>query len=143
MRVYIPATPADLVSLAAGHPVPAGLGFAATAGVQATYGPGDDDEYEHAAMSAAAAVSRERQGTTYRRVVIAADAEVIVRDDASGEVDVPEVPPSQIASVHVDEKAHVASDVHNQDNDDDAADLLWFGVQELDQLIQLEREDRS
>lgn len=137
MRVYVPATLADLEQLVASGRVNASTAFAVTDALAAAYGPGEDEEYEHSAMSAAAAASRLAQGDTWRRVVIAADvADVTVIDAIQGEVRLAEaLSLSEVVSVHVDQQPS-----SGELPDDDAADLQWFATQELDDLVKGEQQ---
>ena len=132
MRIYVPATFEDLAVLARQGQMAAPVAFAVTEAFAAAYGPGEDEEYEHSAMCAAAAASRAAQGPSWRRVVLAADyLDVEVVDASHGQVALRgPLPIHKVVSIHVDESASEA-----ELTDDDAADLQWFATQELDELV--------
>ena len=132
MRIYVPATFEDLAVLARQGQMAAPVAFAVTEAFAAAYGPGEDEEYEHSAMCAAAAASRAAQGLSWRRVVLAADySDVEVVDASHGQVALRgPLPIHKVVSIHVDESASEA-----ELTDDDAADLQWFATQELDELV--------
>ena len=100
-------------------------------------GPGsssakDDEEREYAAWSAAAVDAADRAGTGRRRVVASADVDtaVVSRRDGAADATAVEldavVALSRVASFHIDEQPG-----------GDAADLLWYDVTELDDVITL------
>lgn len=78
MRVYLPATWAQLASWAAAGELPAGPAFAVTPALRESYASGDTDELEWVALSWAARASLRlisaQDGAQARRVVLAADA---------------------------------------------------------------------
>ncbi|MBT9255883.1 hypothetical protein KMZ32_10395 [Phycicoccus sp. MAQZ13P-2] len=138
-RVYLPLTAADLEALADGRdlgtpPVPAH-------GVTPALGtPGlvtDEEELEHLAWEAAADEADALRDGDERRVVASADLDAgVVSVPADG--DVPSrvellavVPRSRIVSFHVDESA----------GDTGTADLLWFDVTELGDVLDLLARD--
>lgn len=132
MRIYVPATMADLAVLQRDGYLGAPIAFAVTEAFAAAYGPAEDEEYEHSLMCAAAAASRAAQGPSWRRVVIAADVtHVDVVEAAQGQVAVAgPIPMSAVVSIHVDERVF-----DDELADDDAADLQWFATQELDDVV--------
>lgn len=140
MRIYLPATVADLATLATSGSLAISRGFVVTEGLAAAYGPGEDEEYEHCAMSGAAAASRAAQGSPWRRVVLAAE----VDPDQVGQLDVEHeigevrllapLDLAAIAAIHLDELWRT-----EELTDDDAADLQWFATQELDALVKGEQ----
>jgi hypothetical protein len=126
MRVYAPATTADLVVLAAsGAWSPAADGYAVTPALRGWVvadGPADDEELELAALSEAARASLRLLASPAtppgdaRRVVLVLDlpAEAVAVDD-EGQDDPPgrvrltgeTVPLARVAAVHVDEPGAV------------------------------------
>ena len=133
VRVYVPLDPAVLEDLRGrgeigpvpvrAHAAPAGPGSSSAK---------DDEEREYAAWSAAAAAAAERAGQGRRRVVASADVDTAVVSRRDGAADVTEVELdavvalSRVASFHIDEQPG-----------GDAADLLWYDVTELDDVITL------
>jgi hypothetical protein len=127
MRVYAPATTADLVVLARDGAWSPGAGaYAVTPALRGwvvTDGPADDEELELAALSEAARASLRlltpaAASGDARRVVVALDlpADVVAVDD-EGPDDPPgrvrlaldTVPVARVASVHVDEPGAVTA----------------------------------
>lgn len=126
MRVYAPATTADLVVLATGGAwTPAADGYAVTPALRGWVvadGPADEEELELAALSEAARASLRLLAPPSaspggaRRVVVALDlpAEAVVVDD-EGSDDPPgrvrltgeAVPAARVVAVHVDEPGAV------------------------------------
>ncbi len=155
MRIYLPATSADL-SRPAG--VPPRWAHTVTAELRRALPDEDDEGLEAAAMLAAADESidhlRATPNAAPRRVVIAAD---IAEADTAG-VDRPRpwqagddqlpsavdvrvtVPWQDVVSIHVDDEA-AAADVSAALEDDSAVDraaehdLLWHDITERDQLV--------
>jgi hypothetical protein len=163
MRVYLPATIPLLARLEQERELELPAGYAVTAGLRGWYAEGDEEELEYAALTAAARGSLRllaaRPELPRRRVVLAADvpdARVAVPGGAEaadpGVIKVTgPVRLADIASLHVDEaaaqeavsaaaKALAAADTGDQDAAFavDAAedyDLLWYGTQELGDLV--------
>lgn len=154
MRVYLPATVADLVD-ADRHGLPARRAHAVTAPLRAA-SPGESEEdLEVPAFYAAADASLAllTAADVPLRVVVSAD--VTAAEAADGgvtEVDVPAVPWSAVVSLHVDdpddgatvELVRRAVAAASADDDDaaeqaaglvDEADLLWFDASELTTLL--------
>jgi len=132
VRVYLPLDPASLSTLrdsgelgpapVAGH---AALTHSSRAGIG-----NDDEEREYAAWSAAATDAADRAPEGTRRVVASADVDSAVveraaADDTAVELDGVVALP-RIASFHIDEEPG-----------GDVADLLWYDVTELDEVIAL------
>ncbi len=112
MRVYIPATLADLARWHATGTVPAG-------GERFTAAGDEDAELaEYTALTAAAEASAELLGGPGRRVVVVAEA-----DDPDGEL-----PLRLVAAVHAD-----TADVDPADQD--PPELAWFATQEIPVLL--------
>lgn len=144
VRVYLPLDSSALAALrrsgevgpspVVGHAA-APPGARPSARPSARQGIGnDDEEREYAAWSAAAADAAERAGDGERRVVASADVDAAVvgraADGGTGvEVDAV-VALSRIASFHVDEEPG-----------GEVADLLWYDVTELDDVIALVTPD--
>lgn len=154
MRVYLPATLVLLRRWLAAGKIPAGTGYAVTAGLRAEL-VGDDEELEHAAALRAARVSLRLldEGDEPRRVVVALDlSEVEVRDDLdSGAVRLGSAQPLRVvAAALVDAAAAAdavrraalavdAADLGDEDaelavGDAEDHDLLWYATQELPDL---------
>ncbi|PRY61263.1 hypothetical protein BCF74_10611 [Knoellia remsis] len=131
VRVYLPLDAAALTRLRdTGELSPTPLaGHAATSGGAR---PGlvgaDEEEREYAAWSAAADDARERAATGARRVIASADVDAAVvrrgtEHESAVEVDSVVALP-RIASFHIDEEPG-----------GDVADLLWYDVTELDDVL--------
>jgi hypothetical protein len=163
MRVYLPATLADLASaLVAGEIGPAPLtGFAVTPALREWYLSGDLEELEYVAMMQAARASlrllHADTGAPRRRVVLAAELsepDIAIRNgiDRPGKVEV--LLPVQFADVvsgHVDDPeampdidaaaaALPAADAGDADarfvvDGAEGHELLWYATQELIYLI--------
>lgn len=139
MRVYVPATVEDLLALHSSGQVRCPVAFTVTEALAAAYGPGEEDEYEHSAMCAAAAASRAQQGSqNWRRVVLTVEIpddkqnNVVVIDATQGELTLKsEVTLPSVVAIHIDEAQR-----SDELTDDDAADLQWFAAQELGHLIE-------
>ncbi|HEX3897774.1 MAG TPA: hypothetical protein VHW74_01270 [Mycobacteriales bacterium] len=160
MRVYLPATVPLLRDwLAVGVATPVGLAFGVTPSLREWYREGDIDELEHAASLLAAVASLELladdPSAPRRRVVLAADV-----DDAGVVPDLEErgalrlrdgVPSARWASALLDDDDAVpvvsgavtllrdasagADDVDFALGEAEAADLGWYAVQELSDLL--------
>ena len=154
MRIYLPATSADL-SRPAG--VPPRWGHAVTAELRRALPEEDEEGWEAAAMLAAADESivhlRAASSAVPRRVVIAADVEDVAvvllersrpwqpgDDQLPSAVDVRvTVPWQDVVSIHVDD-AEATDDVAAAVDDDDALDraaehdLLWHDIVEREVL---------
>jgi hypothetical protein len=164
MRVYLPGTIALLERLEKERAVPAGRGYAVTEALRAWYREGDEEELEYAALTAAARASlrllaEEAALPEARalRVVLAADvpdARIAgaAESEDPGVIEITEpVRMTEIASLHVDEAAArdavrsaLAALPAAAEGDPDAElavdavedfDLLWYGAQELRDLI--------
>lgn len=153
MRVYVPASLPLLRAWQAAGQVPGPVtGYAVTPGLRQWY-VGDSEELEYAATARAARASlRLLDGAEARRVVLAVDAEAVVRDDLDeGAVRVEEpVPWGSVAAGLVDDAAAeqavraAAAAVDPADLGDDDAEftvgeaeaheLLWYATQELRDL---------
>lgn len=132
VRVYLPLDPATLSTLRdTGELGPAPVsGHAALAhSSRATIG-NDDEEREYAAWSAAASDAADRAPEGTRRVVASADVDAAVVERASADDTAVElhgvVALPRVASFHVDEEPG-----------GDVADLLWYDVTELDEVLAL------
>lgn len=132
VRVYIPLAPESLSALRQSGelgpaPVPAHAAVAAAA--RPAIG-NDDEEREYAAWSAAASDAAEQAATGVRRVIASADVDAAVVQRSAQDATAVElgsvVALPRIASFHVDEEAG-----------GDIADLLWYDVTELDDVITL------
>jgi hypothetical protein len=135
-RVYLPLTAAQLAALRAdgeltGDRVRA---YAVTPGLAESFPGADEEELEYAALRDASDAARAlRDAGQTHRVIAAADVDeafLHAPDDAAG--DVPSrrdvqgpVTLRRVASFHVDEAPT------------DDADLLWYDVTEIDEVVRL------
>ena len=136
-RVYLPMLLTELVALrdtgvaAAPRPV-----HAVTAELRDAWPDGGDDQWEYAALQAAAESCRARWNppSPRRRIVIAADVDVVSPATPENGADAADptlrrsdtdLRLAQVAAMHVD----LAEDA----DEDDA--LAWFATQELDGVI--------
>ena len=131
-RVYVPAS----LSLLARFTEEGGIGptpvyaHAVTAWLRAAWPEADQEEWEYAALMAAAATSAGLRGAgdLPRRYVIAADVPgvVPVPGDDPTLVDVAaDLPMKNVAAAHVD----------TRDDADDDEDLAWYATQEIPDLL--------
>jgi hypothetical protein len=143
VRVYVPLGRDGLEELASSGRLSAGpgtprLAFAVTPALEAS-APGHDlEDLEYAAFSDAVdAAGGLRVARADRRVVASADADadaVVHRAVPSGGAPVSRVvvtaplPLSRVASFHVDDEVSAAGP------DDEADELLWYDVTELDDV---------
>jgi hypothetical protein len=139
VRVYVPLSRGDLEELASSGSLPAGPGAAVSAyavtSALRSRAPGlDVEDLEYAAFSdAVVAASAVRSSPRHRRVVAAADADPAwlvqgVGEPASSVVLVAPLPLSRVASFHIDDASAV------DDPDEEADELLWYDVTELDDV---------
>jgi hypothetical protein len=134
LRVYIPTTSTGLAAVvAAGRLDGPFRAHAVTSGLQAEWPDADEEQWEYAAMYAAADSSFRRigAGDQPRRFVIAADVPLLneLGGDDSTEVAVTaDVPWKRIASVHADPVDVDAATVEE-------AELAWFATQEISGLL--------
>jgi hypothetical protein len=158
VRVYVPSSWSGLREmLVAGGvgPVPVAA-HAVTDALRAAYPDGGEEEWEYAAMTAAAqeAIGLVTEDDPPRRVVVAMDADSTLPVDGAepSAVQVDEVVPlRKVAAVHVDSEdaetavaSAVAAWEKAQDGDEEAIasvdrclehELGWFAPQELDELL--------
>lgn len=130
MRVYVPATLPLLSRFVANGSVPPGPAHAVTAALRAELPDAGDEEWEYAALTAAAHASAAmlRGDAPRRRVVIVAEVPEATESDGTGvELGEP-VPMRLVQAVHAD-----TDDVDPAD--DDPGDLGWFASQEIPALI--------
>jgi hypothetical protein len=131
VRVYLPLDPEALEGLRhRGEVGPVPVSAHAAVDTAARTSGKDDEEREYAAWSAAAADAVERAPSGGRRVVASADVDTAVvrrgaTDTTAVEIDAV-VALSRIASFHIDERPG-----------GDTADLLWYDVTELGDVIAL------
>ena len=161
MRVYLPATvPLMREWLAVGRASAIGPAFAVTPSLREWYREGDAEELEHAASSLAAAAALDLLAADTeappRRVVLAvdvADSDVTADHDERGSLRLHgPVPSSQWASALIDDPAATpavaaavnllrdrsaaADDIDFALGEAEAAELGWYGVQELPFLLE-------
>lgn len=116
MRIFAPATPADLRRLSDDGPIVVAAAYAATPRLAAENPEADDEELAYAVMRAAADDCGDRA-----RIVIAADAEAIETADA-GVVHVSgEIALRHVASFHVGAQG--------------GDELSWYAAQEVTDLV--------
>lgn len=129
VRVYVPATSSELARLVADRTSPGPLpAHAVTGALVAEWSDADDEQWEYAALMAAAAASRDRraEGDRSRRYVLVADvptAEAVAAEDPT-QVEIAGLEWTELAAAHVDLADDVADD----------EDLAWFATQEIDGL---------
>jgi hypothetical protein len=134
LRVYIPTTFTGLAEVVAAGRIDGPFrAHAVTSGLQDEWPDADEEQWEYAAMYAAADASFRRisAGDQARRFVIAADVPLVneLGGDDSTEVDVSaDVPWKRIASVHADTVDVDADTVED-------AELAWFATQEISGLV--------
>lgn len=161
-RVYLPSTFAGLIRLRdeGGVAPPPLHGHSVTPALRESYAVGDTEELEYVAQLAAASDSlcllHDDPAVPRRRVVLAVDvSDEVVRPAAQGDESsvtlAAAVPLASVQALLVDDPASVpvverAADAWPlaQTGDDDALfeldeaavrDLLWFAIQELDELL--------
>jgi hypothetical protein len=138
VRVYVPLGRKGLEELSSGGSLAAGPGtprvaYAVTPGLEASAPGLDVEDLEYAAFSdAVEAAGALRAAAADRRVVVAADADPgwVAPGDGrpvSRVLLTAPVPVSRVASFHVDDE--VSDGV-----DDEADELLWYDVTELDDV---------
>jgi hypothetical protein len=139
VRVYLPLGRDGLEELAGSGSLSAGPGtprvaYAVTPALEASAPGHDVEDLEYAAFSdAVAAAGALREVPRHRRVVAAADADascVVPREGrpVSRVVVTGPLPLSRVASFHVDDEISVGVP------DDEADELLWYDVTELDDV---------
>lgn len=134
VRIYVPTTMAGLAALVATGRLQGPLrAHAVTPRLREEWPDGGDEEWEYAALAAAADASRGLVGPRGRRCVVAADVAdaVPVEGQFAGVeptlVDVPaDVGWKNVASAHVDPAEGAA----------DEDDLAWFATQEIAALVE-------
>jgi hypothetical protein len=161
MRVYLPATiPLLRAWLGAGDAAAVGTAYAVTPSLREWYREGEIEELEHAASLLAAVASlvllADDPSAPRRRVVLAVDvddAHVVPDHEERGALRLRErVPSARWASALVDDEgaetivtaavAQLRSSDSNADDLDfalgeaEAADLGWYAVQELSDLLE-------
>ena len=162
VRVYVPATFSALRRLAERRTLGSAPLFACavTPDLRDWYASAGDDELDHVALTAAAQESLRLltadESETRRRVVLAVDVDsgVMTPDPAAGRTSVrvdADVPIADIVALHVDgadaveairAAAHAFDAADRGDPDAarvvqslDHRELLWYGTQELDDLL--------
>lgn len=131
VRVYLPLTRSELATAVAARRVATPTtAHAVTDELRAAWPDGDEEQWEYAALMAAAADARPLATAAgeRRRTVLAADVDAVMPDPHSGPTGVRltgPVPWTRVAAVHVD----VADDA------DDDEDLAWFATQEIPGLL--------
>jgi hypothetical protein len=130
-RVFVPTTWAGLAGLVSQGRIAGPLrAHAVTDELREGWPEADQDEWEYAALLAAAVASRElSKDQAARRVVIAADVggvESVAEGEAATEVELAhDLVWRNVAAVHLDEAS-------GADDDDD---LAWFATQEIAALL--------
>ena len=140
-RVYLPTTSTGLAGLVADRGWSGPLrGHAVTDSLRAEWPDGDDEQWEYAALMAAADDSRALRGDgdLPRRYVGAADvpeSRPVPGDDPTVVEVAAGVTWRSVAAAHVDTEDDRGDP--SGDGDDDA-DLAWFATQEIPDLVQAE-----
>ncbi len=133
VRAYVPLTSGQLAALVEERRLAAPLpAHAVTDALQAEWTDGDEDDWEYAAMAAAAAASWQARGDADlpRRHVLAVDVagvRPVGGDDVTAVELTHDVVWRNVASAHVD-----TSDRATDPGDDD---LAWFASQEIPGLV--------
>ncbi len=137
VRVYVPLTLAQLERLVADRALPAPLpAHAVTAALRAAWPDGDQEQWEYAAMAAAAvdALRARPADDPPRRLVVAADADVVTEGEGTAVTLVEGLTWARVAALHAD-----AQDLPARllDDPETAAeeDLPWFARQEVDGVL--------
>lgn len=139
MRIYVPAAAGDLQN----SPISARTCFGVNDPLRAQFPEEDEEGLEYLAFLAAAEASLDEGEIS--RIVLAADAAATSTSDP-GVVHAPEVPWSDVVSIHIDDVADPAllADISAaQAGDQDArarvgqADLLWYDASERAVVLQL------
>lgn len=137
VRVYVPTTLTGLAGFVAGGgvgPTPV-HGRAVTAWLRESWPEAEDDEWEYAALMAAAddSVALLTDEDPPRRVVLAVDVDPVVEQGDSSRVEVISAfPMRQVKAVHADTGD---IDVAAGYDPDECGDLGWFGTQEIPDLL--------
>lgn len=129
-RVYLPVTADQLAELVAEGRLPGPLdAHAVTDALRAAWPEGDDEQWEYAALSAAADDAwRRRAADDRRRRVIAADVNAVEPDTESvtGVRVGGDLVWKHVAAAHVD-----TDDLVTGPDDDGGPELAWFATQEI------------
>ena len=136
-RVYVPLTGAQLRRLAAERALPGPLdAHAVTEELRQRWPEGDDEQWEYAALMAAAddSLAARGSGDPARRLVVAADVSRV--DPGEGtRVRLPDgLAWRGLAAVHAD-AVDLAPDVAADPEAAAEVDLGWFATQEIDALL--------
>jgi len=133
VRAYVPLTSSQLAELVAERRLAAPLpAHAVTEALRAHWPDGDEEEWEYAAMAAAADTSWRARGAADRprRHVLAVDVDgvrTVDSDDVTAVELTHDVVWRNVASAHVD-TADRAADPGDED-------LAWFATQEIPNLV--------
>lgn len=130
-RVYLALTRSELVDLSSGGSLGASRpAHAVTDALRTAWPDGDDEQWEYAALMAAASDSRDRPvgSGSRRRLVVAAD-----------------LPAREVSSADAPTAVHTTADlrwrqvsailVDPEEGVDDEEDLAWFATQEVADLL--------
>ncbi len=141
VRVYVPCTLAEL----AGYAADGGIGpspvraHAVTEWLRSSWPEAQEDEWEYAALMAAAddAGAALREADEVRRVVLVAEVERVTEDRESTAVSVD-------APIAMRLVQAVQADTADLDlgSSEDAGELGWFAVQEIPDLLANEHSDQ-
>ncbi|MEZ5092121.1 hypothetical protein [Nocardioides sp.] len=130
-RVYVAVTPAELAGLVTERHLAGPLAaHAVTEGLRSAWPDGDDEQWEYAALMAAAddALTRRDPADPARRLVVAADVAEAIAGEGTA-VTVPDLTWSQVAALLADpvELGALAEDPEAAAE----VDLAWFATQEI------------
>ena len=132
VRVWLPATVAELGRWWADREVPARAGHAVTAALRASWPEGSEEEWEYAVLLAAAGDAAAMLASPGRRVVVVADADDGAVEEAEGSAVrlATPVPWRRLAAVHADPPGTLVGPA-----DQDAPELCWYAVQEVPDVV--------
>lgn len=137
VRVYVPLTRAQLERLVDDRVLPAPLpAHAVTAALRAAWPDGDQEQWEYAAMAAAAvdALCARPADDPPRRLVVAADADAVTEGEGTAVTLAEGLTWARVAALHADAEDLPAGLL---DDPETAAeeDLPWFARQEVDGVL--------
>ena len=131
-RVWVPATVALLATWSAAREVPAGKGHAVTTALQEQWPEAGDEEWEYAVLLTAVEEAATLLDAPGRRVVVVIETDTVRELEGTGVAFPDPVPWRRVAAVHADPgDARVPPGASVEDE----ADLGWYAVQEVPDLL--------
>ena len=132
VRVWLPATVAELGHWWADREVPVRAGHAVTAALRASWPEGSEEEWEYAVLLAAAEDAAEMLTSPGRRVVVVADADDGAVEEGEGSAVrlAAPVPWRRLAALHADPPGTLVEPAEQ-----DVPELCWYAVQEVPDII--------